>query len=320
MSQILGGKLSRGEFVKLAYRLGRGAATGALELVESPRARHRLQLRRGYLTGAQLEGHWAPLGEILRDAGAIDDAQLQRTLASTPAGTELHGRALREAGVVSPAAVEAALRRQAEMRLERLAAMPTADYSFDPHAPPPLRGAGGVPVALTTWARRHLEARLDAARARALAAELAGARLSANKQLLPDPADGDETDRRILAALASPRRLDEIESVARAPRLRLYAFVYFLREVGALVQQGVGARPTPPAPGGFDRLAPARRLLGVTDDASAEEIRRAYHRLARQWHPDASPEVAVQARRELERRFAALSDAYRALAAATASS
>jgi hypothetical protein len=36
------GKLSRGEFVRLAYRLGRGGATGALELVEGPRARHRL--------------------------------------------------------------------------------------------------------------------------------------------------------------------------------------------------------------------------------------------------------------------------------------
>jgi len=145
------GKLSRGEFVKLAYRLGRGAATGALDLVEGPRLRHRLQLRRGYLTAAQLEGHWAPLGEILRDAGAIDDAQLRDSLGSSSPGgrgAELHGRTLRESGVASPAAIEAALRRQAEMRLERLAAMASADYSFDAHAPPPLRGAGGVPVRL----------------------------------------------------------------------------------------------------------------------------------------------------------------------------
>ena len=312
------GKLSRGEFVKLAYRLGRGSATGALDLVEGPRARHRLQLRRGYLTAAQLEGHWAPLGEILRDAGAIDETQLRHSLATLPRGSELHGRALRDAGVASPAAIEAALRRQAEMRLERLAAIASADYSFDPHAPPPLRGAGGVPVALTAWARRHLEARLDSTRARALHVELAGARLSANKQLLPDPAEGDETDRRILEALASPRRLDEIESIARAPRFRLLAYVYVLREVGALVQAGVAGSPRPPGPGVgpvADRLSAARRLLGVAADASPDDIRRAYHRLARQWHPDASPAAEQAARRELERRFAALSEAYRALSA-----
>jgi hypothetical protein len=311
------GKLSRGEFVRLAYRLGRGAATGALELVEGPRARHRLQLRRGYLTAAQLEGHWAPLGEILRDAGAIDDAQLEQSLAAPGRGDELHGKSLRDAGA-SPAAIEAALRRQAEMRLERLAAMASADYSFDPHAPPPLRGAGGVPVALTSWVRRHVEARLDSTRARALHVELAGARLSANKQLLPDPAEGDETDRRILEALASPRRLDEIESIARAPRFRLLAYVYFLREVGALVQAGVAGHPhTRPAarPLTPDPLADARRLLGVSEGAGPEDIRRAYHRLARMVHPDARPEASTVARRELERRFAQLSDAYRTLAA-----
>ncbi len=312
------GKLSRGEFVKLAYRLGRGAATGALDLVEGPRLRHRLQLRRGYLTAAQLEGHWAPLGEILRDAGAIDDAQLRDSLGSSSPGgrgAELHGRTLRESGVASPAAIEAALRRQAEMRLERLAAMASADYSFDAHAPPPLRGAGGVPIALTSWARRHLEARLDATRARALHVELAGARLSANKRLLPDASEGDETDRRMLEALTSPRRLDEIESIARVPRFRLLAYVYFLREVGALHQAGVAGARTASAPTS-DPLAEARRLLGVGADASPDELRRAYHRLARLVHPDVRPDAASAARRELERRFAQLSEAYRALSAA----
>jgi hypothetical protein len=302
------GQINRGEFVALAYRLGRQGATGALQLTEG-RLVHRLHLRRGYMTAAQVDGHWAPLGEILRDAGQLDEA----VLADMAHGSGLAGRALREAGQVSAAALEAALRRQAEMRLERLASMGGASYVWTGDAPAP-RGAGGVPLSLTRWARKHVEARLDARRAQELCAQLAGQRISAAKHLVPEPLETDETDRRILAAMASPRRLDEIEVLARAPRFRLLAFVFFLRAVGALEGSGVGARP---AAGRVleDRRAAARRVLGVDEGAGPEQIRRAYHRLARTVHPDARPDAVEAVRRDLALRFAALSEAYRTLTA-----
>jgi curved DNA-binding protein CbpA len=49
------------------------------------------------------------------------------------------------------------------------------------------------------------------------------------------------------------------------------------------------------------------RLLGVTQDASTHEIRRAYRRLARQHHPDRNPQP------DSPERFRALADAYAVL-------
>jgi DnaJ-domain-containing protein 1 len=287
------GSLARGEFVKLAYRLGREQATGALLLDEESGA-HELYLRRGYLTSARVEGRFAPLGELLRRAGSIDDAQLARSLASLETRDVLTGRALKDGGL-SDADLDAALRRQAELRLERLAAIQHGTYRFLTAAPAPPAHRTGRPFSLTTWARRHAEARVDAVRVRASSSELASGRLVLRKDLAPEPAD--ETDRRILAALASPRSLDELERAANAPRYRLHAFLHFLRTVGALDLPAT-QRPD------------AWRLLGVPPDADATQIKAAYRRLARALHPDMHPGATDARRRELAAEFARITAAY----------
>ncbi|MCX7014689.1 MAG: DnaJ domain-containing protein, partial [Candidatus Sumerlaeota bacterium] len=53
------------------------------------------------------------------------------------------------------------------------------------------------------------------------------------------------------------------------------------------------------------------QILGVTAEASDQEIKRAYHRLARQFHPDKAPSPEEAGRMETE--FAAISTAYNAL-------
>ena len=50
-------------------------------------------------------------------------------------------------------------------------------------------------------------------------------------------------------------------------------------------------------------------LLGVPPDASADEIRRAYYRAARQLHPDVNPDAdAAAAMRRLNDAWAVLGD------------
>jgi DnaJ-domain-containing protein 1 len=178
--------------------------------------------------------------------------------------------------------------------------------------------AGGVTAAppgpqqqlfLAEWARAHLEQQLDRALGESLLFELAGARLTLRPELAPEPQD--DADRRLLAAMAQPRRLDQIWPLARTPRFRLLAFVHFLRSVDALEVEGVGA---PRVPSVLDvRRRAAMRVLGVPADAGVDQVKRAYRRLARTLHPDLQPELDAERRRWLERRFAEVTAAYETL-------
>jgi DnaJ-domain-containing protein 1 len=171
-------------------------------------------------------------------------------------------------------------------------------------------------VSLTTWARGHLEAQLDGALADTIVRELAGIRLVVRPELAPEPAD--EADRRMLVAMAMPRRLDQIWPLARTPRFRLLSFVHFLRAVGALDVEGIVAeqsRPTrfPQQPPADSRRQAALRMLGVDDEADVDTVKRAYRKLARALHPDLQPDVDTLRRRALERRFAEITAAYETL-------
>jgi DnaJ-domain-containing protein 1 len=132
-------------------------------------------------------------------------------------------------------------------------------------------------------------------------------------EIAPDPATCDEADRRMLAAMAQPRRLEQIGSLARTPRYRLLAFLHFLRAVDALDAEGVVAEKSAPTRVVDHRRASASRMLGVPEDADLEAIKRAYRRLARDLHPDLQPEADATRRRALERRFAEVTAAYEAL-------
>lgn len=200
-------------------------------------------------------------------------------------------------------------KRSVAARLARAAAEPSLAATF----------AGGVAacppgaahqVSLAGWVRSHAEAQLDGARAELLVRELSGCRLSVRAGLAPEALD--DADRRMLAAMAQPRRLDQIWPLARAPRFRLLAFLHFLRAAGALAVEGVVAGSAPVR--AIDpRRALALRVLGVDDGADADAVKRAYRRLARALHPDLQPDADDQRRRALERRFAEVTAAYESL-------
>jgi DnaJ-domain-containing protein 1 len=139
-------------------------------------------------------------------------------------------------------------------------------------------------------------------------------RLSIKAELAPQP--NDEADRRMLAAMTQPRRLDQIWPLARTPRFRLLAFLHFLRAIDALEVEGIVAERS--APNRLRAADPQReaaaRLLGLDEHADVESIKRAYRRIARSLHPDLQPHVDAARKRTLEARFAEVTAAYELLA------
>lgn len=61
--------------------------------------------------------------------------------------------------------------------------------------------------------------------------------------------------------------------------------------------------------------ATAYRTLGLSASASSDEVKRAYRRLVRTYHPDLHPEASYDERRSLSARFAEVTAAYRSLVA-----
>jgi len=53
------------------------------------------------------------------------------------------------------------------------------------------------------------------------------------------------------------------------------------------------------------------RVLGVARNASTAAIKRAYRRLAKQYHPDSAPSSSVEAFRQLQQAYETLTDAER---------
>ena len=69
-------------------------------------------------------------------------------------------------------------------------------------------------------------------------------------------------------------------------------------------------------PGGWDPArAQAYRALGVAWSAEATEVKQAYRRLVRAYHPDLHPEATHDERKTLSARFAEVTAAYRTLVA-----
>lgn len=70
------------------------------------------------------------------------------------------------------------------------------------------------------------------------------------------------------------------------------------------------------APAAWDpQRARAYATLGLSYGAEADEVKRAYRRLVRTYHPDLHPGASSVERTELSARFSSLTDAYRALVA-----
>ena len=252
----------------------------------------------------ELPSYWFRLGRSMASGVlSIDDPRGRRDVL-----------VLRRGAVVVADATNAA--HMASLRLARLINSnrnQPLNIEFDGGtvAYPPGNRSRELP--LTTWVRQHLEAQVDGVLADRLVRQFAGARI----MLRSDALRGitlDEADRRMVAAMTQPHRLDQIWPLARTPRFRLLAFLHFTNTIGALEHSGVSAEHSAPhqmsTAGNRDQAA---RTLGVPEGADAHTIKRAYHRMVRAVHPDLQPHISLHQRSELEAQFRALTSAYQQL-------
>jgi hypothetical protein len=105
-------------------------------------------------------------------------------------------------------------------------------------------------------------------------------------------------ERPLVAYLKRPRTLDEIDRADLCAPSRAARLLSFLDAVGALEIEGVVAESP-------------YLLLGLPDGAPADDVKRAFHKLARELHPDRHPTASEDDRRVLAERFAAIHAAYR---------
>src|SRR5262249_17828534 len=122
--------------------------------------------------------------------------------------------------------------------------------------------------------RNAMSADADAFRARAAN----GARL----QLVSQPHQSciGLDERPLVAMLASPRTLEELERAQVTLPARVARLCAFLEAVGALSVESELS------------LASAYAVLELGEGAGAEEVKRAYRRLARALHPDVHPNAS----------------------------
>ncbi len=254
------------------------------------------------------QAEWTSLarGELARVIYGLWRRQATGVLTLAPQQGRATVVVLRKGAMAVP--LSDALGRQAALTLATLCSHHAARYHFDGgvQAHPP----GGSNFQLGRWVRRHFESQVDRQRALAMTRELAGVRLQLRASMAPPDSLCDETDKRILLALAHPRRLEQVWSIARCPRFRLLAFVHFLQKLDAISLHGVAVRP---ARDDHDDIERAKRLLGVvaTDDRSA--LKRAYRRRVRALHPDLRTKLGGKDRRLLEERLVDVNGAYRLL-------
>ena len=147
--------------------------------------------------------------------------------------------------------------------------------------------------------RAHVERRLSFDEPeRERLASIIGARLRV--AIAPHPSCLAPDEARVVALLATASGRPGAELTAIAGRERLLRLLAFLDAIGLLSVED-------PA------IAEAWAALGLAAGAAPDEVRRAYHRLARTLHPDAHPDAPLDERRDLEARFDAATRAYRLL-------
>lgn len=127
---LLPGRLRQTTLGDLLGTLHRGRVHGTLELAEDLGRTHRVHIADGMIVAVEFDGAAATLAEVLRASHEVDDAILRRSLLRAITSKRLHGEVLVADFQLSPAIVDAAVRRQMTARLTRLEQLVDARVHF----------------------------------------------------------------------------------------------------------------------------------------------------------------------------------------------
>jgi hypothetical protein len=157
----LPGRLRMTTLGDLLGTLHRADATGALELAEDRGRVHRVHLSAGRIAAVEFDGAAATLGELLRAEGSVDEETLRRSLLRAITSRRLHGEVLVCDFNQAATVIDAALRRQMTVRLQRLEQLPDAQVLFRVTVRPPRGAMSQAPLAAKDFlpGRRRARAR-----------------------------------------------------------------------------------------------------------------------------------------------------------------
>jgi DnaJ-domain-containing protein 1 len=158
----LPGRLRSTTLGDLLGTLHRADATGALELAEDRGRVHRVHMSQGRVAAVEFDGAAATLAEILRSEQRVDEETLRRSLLRALSSRRLHGEVLVTDFKQAAAVVDAALRRQMSVRLERIEQVADAQVLFRVTVRPPRGALTDAPLAPREFlpGRRRARARV----------------------------------------------------------------------------------------------------------------------------------------------------------------
>ncbi len=156
----LPGRLRATTVGDLLGTLHRASASGTLELTEEDRGRtHRIHLTSGCVTAVEIDGATPPLAELLKTAGALDDATLRRALLRALTSKRLVGEVLSSDFHVAPNVIDRTLREQLALRLRVLETLEDARIGFRVALRPPREALKDRPLQPSEFLRGRRRAR-----------------------------------------------------------------------------------------------------------------------------------------------------------------
>jgi tetratricopeptide (TPR) repeat protein len=341
------GSLAREPFARLVQRIYADKLTGAL-LLAREQAKKIVYFSNGYPVSVRSNQLQECLGQILVARRLIHTQVLDESLRRMRREKRHQGEILVEMGALSPHNLQRALLGQMEAKLYEIFSWRTGSFRFsDGHDVPdhPVTLDRSPAAIILEGIRRHY----DVDRQEAVLARFAGQYVvpSQDPRQRLQSITGDGAERLFIESLDGSRRLEAVLSEprvgARSARLLLVAMAEAgmiepsrspPRRSGSQPETAARARkPARPAEAEESTGPPERRTLeelqaihegtrllshfdalGVGEDATRDEINRAFEQRAREFHPDRFRRRSAEVRGLAQKIFDRLDESHKVLA------